>query len=258
MTLEALAPELGLFVLQTSRVGGLIAAAPLPWKEAPVKLRAGLVLTLAFLAHGMPGASPLEPLNATRTLLAVPTEVLVGVAMGLVVRIAFSAADVAADAVGPLIGLAVPSVFDPLTLSSATVLSRIFGLLMALLAVLVGVHRIVISSVLASFRVLPAGSAIDPSLATFPLLKMVVSTLVLGLRLALPLAAVLLMTQVALAFLSRAAPAMQIFSIGFAVSLVVGAGILMVSLPDVASGMAADLSSIGFRIEVVVAALMGR
>jgi flagellar biosynthesis protein FliR len=51
---------------------------------------------------------------------------------------------------------------------------------------------------------------------------------------------------------------MQIFSIGFAVSLAVGTAVLLIALPDIATGMAGDLSSIGVRIEVVVAALMGR
>jgi flagellar biosynthesis protein FliR len=65
----------------------------------------------------------------------------------------------------------------------------------------------------------------------------------------------LLVTQVALAFVSRAAPAMQVFSIGFAVTLAVGALVLMAILPDLSYDVAAEMSRAGERIEALVLAV---
>jgi flagellar biosynthesis protein FliR len=176
----------------------------------------------------------------------------------MVVRVTLSSADVAADAIGPLFGLGVPSVYDPMTLTQSSVLVRIMGLMITLVAVLVGLHRVALGSILASFHVLPVGSVVDPSVAAMPLLRMVASAVSLGLRLALPMVAVLLMTHIALAFISRASPSMQIFSIGFAASLVVGTIVFVGALPDLITTMSADLSAVGPRIEGVISVLMKR
>lgn len=257
MTLQALPGEAGVLILETSRIGGLILAAPLPWKESPVRVRAVLVFALAFVAHGLPRPDR-APFSFAELVAATPTEVLIGVAMGMVVRIALAAADVAAEAMGPLIGLGVPAVFDPMTLTNVTEMTRFLGTLIMLLAVLVGVHRVVIGSVLASFRVLPPGAVADPSLAAIPLWEMAGVAIGLGFRIALPVVAVLLMTHIALAFVSRAAPAMQIFSIGFAASLLVGSAIFLATMTDQAAGMAADLSAVGERVQTVLAAMVRR
>jgi len=78
-----------------------------------------------------------------------------------------------------------------------------------------------------------------------------------GVKLAIPLIAVLLVTQVALAFVSRAAPAMQVFSIGFAVTTSVGALLLITTLPDFGYDVVAEMSRAGERIEALVLAVKG-
>jgi flagellar biosynthetic protein FliR len=153
-------------------------------------------------------------------------------------------------------GLGAASLFDPHVQAQETGITRILRLLVLLLAVLLGLHRVLVASVIASFRVLPPGSFIDPSLSTPVLVRISVDALSQGVRLALPVLAVLVVTQIALAFVSRAAPSMQIFSIGFAITLVAGGLTLFVALPDVALEIAADLSRVGTRIETVVASLV--
>ena len=69
--------------------------------------------------------------------------------------------------------------------------------------------------------------------------------------------ALLFVTQVALAFISRAAPAMQIFAVGFAVTLGVGVFALVLTLPDTAREMLVQLSYVGHQVEMV-ASRMGR
>jgi flagellar biosynthetic protein FliR len=73
-----------------------------------------------------------------------------------------------------------------------------------------------------------------------------------GVRLALPVVAVLFMVQIALGFISRAAPSMQIFSIGFAALLITGGVVLVMALPDIGRELIADFSHVGDRIETVV------
>lgn len=255
--MDAQSAEVASFVLETARIGGLLAVAPLPWRDAPSRVRGTFAVVLAFVAHG--GANRLPELLDTtgKVLFAVPFELLVGAAMGMVVRLAMSAAEVGADAISPMLGLGIAAVFDPQTGQQDAILSRILTLVATFVAVLLGLHRVVLGSLIASFRVLPPGSAVDPSLAAIPLVKMSAAALLMGARIALPVVAVLLLTQLALAFISRAAPAMQIFSVGFAVSLAVGGVVFLVALPDMAREIASDLSHVGTRMEAVVVAMTG-
>jgi flagellar biosynthesis protein FliR len=66
------------------------------------------------------------------------------------------------------------------------------------------------------------------------------------------------MTQIALAFVARAAPQMQVFNVGFAVMLAVGLFLLAAILPDVSRGFIIELSQIGPRIEAILSTLGAR
>jgi flagellar biosynthetic protein FliR len=129
--------------------------------------------------------------------------------------------------------------------------------LAVLLGVLVGLHRVVIGAVIGSFRVVPAGTIASTSNLTELMLNLTNDAVATGVKLAIPIIAVLLVTQVALAFVSRAAPAMQVFSIGFAVTTSVGAVLLIATLPDFGYDVAAEMSRAGERIEALVFAVKG-
>src|SRR5690606_32134749 len=123
--------------------------------------------------------------------------------------------------------------FDPMTGQSDSVLTRLFRSLALLLGLAAGVHRYIIGGLLLSFQRVPVGSALRPDLSAPYLLRLTADVLEIGVRLALPVIAVLLMIQVALAFVSRAAPAMQVFSIGFVVLFLAGGLVLAMAMPDI-------------------------
>jgi flagellar biosynthetic protein FliR len=246
--------ELLVLTLETARTAGLIVAAPLAWAEVPARIRGALAFMLAVVGHRYGQGSDLSsPMLAA---FSIAPEFLVGVAMGFVVRLSVAAVEIVGEAISPIMGLGMASLFDPHVQAQETGVTRILRMLVLLLAVLLGLHRVVVASLIASFRVLPAGSFVNPALTTPVLVRFSVDAIAQGLRLALPILAVLVVTQVALAFVSRAAPSMQIFSIGFAITLVAGGATLFIALPDVAIEMAADLSRVGTRIEAVVATLV--
>ncbi len=118
-----------------------------------------------------------------------------------------------------------------------------------MLAMIVGLHRVMIGSLVWSFRVIPAGSASHPELSFPYLFNLTVTVIETGVSLSLPILAVLFMVQLALGFVSRAAPSMQIFSIGFAVTLAVGASVLVMAAPDLARGLVESFSRAGYHFE---------
>lgn len=256
MTLDDLLRAEGVaFLLETARIVGLLVVAPLPWAEVPARVRGGLAVALAVVAHGWTG-TPLEAMQSPVTLaLAVVSEFGIGAAMGFVVRLVIAVAEMFASNVAPLIGFGVAQVFDPSTSSTQTVLGRLMRIYAVLIAVLVGLHHVVIGALLASFRALPAGTLVNPGLAAPALMDMGAGALLAGVRLSIPILAVLFTTQLALGFVSRAAPAMQIFSVGFAITLVVGTAVLILAAPDLTHELLVEMSHVGGQIETVLLAL---
>jgi flagellar biosynthetic protein FliR len=176
-------------------------------------------------------------------------------AIGFVIRLVIAAVEIAGDVIAPQMGLGAAHIFDPQTHASETAIAMMLRNFAVLIAILAGLHRVLIAGLLASFRTLPPGSVADPSRATPALLMATAEALSTGVRMAIPVIAVLLLAQIALAFVSRAAPTMQIFSIGFAVTLVVGTAVVVITLPDIATLLAGEASQAESRIETVLLTL---
>jgi flagellar biosynthetic protein FliR len=257
MILDALPREAAAFGLATVRIGGVFIAAPILWSNAPMRVRAVLVMAIAFISHGASSASATSLDSIEHVLMAAPGELFIGVAMGLVVRFCVASVEVAGDIMSPLLGFGAATLFDPHTQAHETPLTKILHTLCLLLLVLLGVHRVLLGTLMGSFHAIPVGTLVRPELATADLVHLSARTLVTGLRLALPVVATLLLVQLGLAFVSRAAPSLQIFSIGFAISMMAGAAVIIGSLPQLAREIEVELSQVGLRLDIVLTAMTG-
>jgi len=244
----------GTFALETVRVAGVVIAAPLAWQSAPVRVRGTLVLLLAFAAHAE-SAGALAPQSIEQMAFSVGGEFMLGLGIGFVVRLFVAVAEMAAEYIAPMMGIGAAQLFDPQTKSMQNVLSTLLRNFAVLLALIAGLHRILLAGVLASFRAVPVGTLTDPALSTKVVLAMTSEALATGVRIAVPFIAILFMTQVALAFISRAAPAMQIFSVGFAVTMATGALVMVLVLPDLGYELLSEVSQSGSKIETLLTAV---
>jgi flagellar biosynthetic protein FliR len=86
---------------------------------------------------------------------------------------------------------------------------------------------------------------------------MTTDALASGVRVAIPFIAILFMAQIALAFISRAAPAMQIFSVGFAVTMATGGLVMILVLPDLGFELLGEVSRSGSKIETLLTTVQG-
>lgn len=249
-----LLPHVAQFALELARITGLIIITPIPWEVAPKQVKAAAVLFLALLVHGTV-VTPVDLGGPLFTFLYVGQEFALGAAMGFVVRLAVAVAEVAGTSIAPLIGFGAASIFDPATGEQDSVLTRLLRQLFILLGLVLGVHRVILGALIASFQEVPVGAPLYLANGAPVFIELSSQLLRSGVRLALPLLAILLMVQLALAFVSRAAPSMQIFSIGFAVLLATGAVVLYLTVPDMAQEMVAELSRVGANIETVILAL---
>jgi flagellar biosynthetic protein FliR len=250
--------EVALVVLEAIRVSGMLIVAPLAWTSAPARVKVALVVLLTLAAHGELGQIPVSEGPLEGLAVCAGSEFVLGLAIGLVPRLIIAAVEIAGEQIAPMMGMGVAQIFDPSAHGSHNVVTALLRNLAVLLAVLVGLHRVVIGAVIGSFRAVPAGAIHSTRGLSELVLLMTTDAVGTGVKLAIPLVAVLLVTQVALAFVSRAAPAMQVFSIGFAVTTGVGAVLLIATLPDFGYDVAAEMSRAGERIEALVLAVRER
>ncbi len=253
--MNPLAHWLGSEVLTFSLVGaraiGVVVVAPLAWTIAPTQVRVALVLVLSLIGYAEVPPDYRAP-DATYIGLGLASEFAIGALMGFVVRLAVAVSEIAGELIGPAMGLGADQLFDPGAGTQHNTLAVILRHLAVVLALTVGIHRVVLGGLLASYQILPPSGALGHLPAVSTLLRLTRDAFELGVQLGLPVLAVLFIVQIALAFIARAAPAIQIFNLGFAVTLAIGGLMMVLLLPDMVGTMLADLSQIGARTERLI------
>lgn len=258
MLAELLIGQALLFGLVFTRMVGFLITSPFPAGEMPktTKVGAALALTL-FTISTIPKTPELvQTLSASVNSLPLErlvgpllTELFLGASVGFVSRIVLSAGDIAGELVGQMTGLGSASLFNPLLGTQDTVVSRIFTLLAMMLLIGAGIHREILAYLVQSFQAVPIGSGFTPGDAMPVVLDAIVGSVALGVRLAMPVVAVALVLQAALAIVARMAPSLQVFNVGFPMLIGVGLVTVMFSLHDVSLVLADHLRTIGPTIE---------
>ncbi len=238
--------------LVVARISGFVVASPFPGADVPRTARVGLVCALSYVSM-LNAPAPLVPLAFDPSyLLKAAIEVTFGVAIAFVFRILLAAAEVAGELISQGTGLGAPALLNPTLGVEESALSRVVTLLAMLLVFASGTHRIALAYLMRSFDAVPVGSDIHVSGAAPVFAELAAQSVAVGFRLAMPVVAMALVTQVALALIARVAPSLQIFNIGF--TILVGVGILTfgASLPDMATWLGEHFASIGSVMDRVL------
>jgi flagellar biosynthetic protein FliR len=222
----------------TLRVGGFVLAAPIASENTiPRLVKIVMSVALAFLMSPMVQVPAGLSIFSGAGLLAAVQEVLVGVSIGLVVQLAFEALIFAGQSISLSMGLGFATLVDPQRGAQTTVIGQMF-MIMGILAYLAMNGHLVLLGVLAeSFHTLPIGSTpVGPDF----LLSVVLwgaHVFESGLLIALPAVIALVIVNLALGVVTRAAPQLNLFGIGFTVTLLCGFFVLIVGLDGVMTGV---------------------
>lgn len=220
---------IALFFFPLTRVLAFLATAtPFDNRALPaqVKLVLGLAITVALTASLPPG--PALPPGSWLGLAVLAKEVLIGVSMGFAMRLAFVALEVGGELISFQMGLSFATLYDPQSGGQTGVISNLLVLLATLAFLALNGHLAMLEALAKSFALLPVGAAL-PTNGWLAILNSVGTILGLGLLLALPLLAALILTNVALGILTRAAPQLNIFSVGFPISMFTGFAMLILA-----------------------------
>lgn len=224
----------GVLALFGARVSGLVLVAPVfSARTVPVMVRTALVVLLTVLLA--PAARGLAVGAPALTPAAFLGEALVGFAIGLGAALLVGAAEAAGELMAIQIGLSGASIMDPLNPHGSPVLGQFMQLFALALLLALDLHLVMLDALGASVRLLPVGGALDVQAGLGEMVRVGGTLFGLGLRFAAPVVAAVLVANVALAVLSRAAPQLNVLSVAFPIQIAIGLFALMAALPFIAT-----------------------
>jgi flagellar biosynthetic protein FliR len=221
-----------------TRILGLLAASPLFGNNsvpATVKVSLGVMLAM-IVAPTVPALPAADPMSMAG-LLILAQEMLIGLAMGFTIRIVFAAVELAGEISSLTMGLGFATFFDPNTRGRSSAISQFLALVATLGFLSVNGHLVLLSALVESFTSLPISATPIYSGGFKQMADWGGRIFSTGVQLSLPIVAALLITNVALGILTRAAPALNLFGIGFPITLGVGLLVVAMVLPYLATPM---------------------
>ncbi|WP_348754881.1 flagellar biosynthetic protein FliR [uncultured Aquincola sp.] len=214
------------------RVLALFSALPvIGQRSVPARVRVALAFLIAFCAQAGLPEMPAVPLDSGIGFMLVAQQVLIGLTLGFAVRIVFAAVEFAGELMGLQMGLNLAGFFDPATGGQATAVSRFFGIMVSWMFIVIGGHLLIIDAVIQSFRAFPAGPEPFAFIRAMRPEAWGAEIFSIGLWIAMPLVGIMLFVNLVLGLISRVASQMNIFAIGFPITLGVGLIGIVLTLP---------------------------
>jgi flagellar biosynthetic protein FliR len=214
------------------RIMAFISIAPFFGSKSismPIKVAMGILLTVA-LAPAIPKFPSIDLLSPQGGLV-IAQQMIIGLALGFVVQIVFTAIEMSGQISGMTMGFGFATFFDHQSQGSTAVISQFLNILAMLVFLSMDGHLMMISALLESFYSFPVGDAVV-TLDGMRVAQWGSQIFSIGLQLSLPVVATLLITNIALGVLTRSAPQLNIFGIGFPITLLAGFLVIALMLPS--------------------------
>jgi len=224
---------LATFLWPLSRILALVATAPILGNPSiPVRVKLGLAIMITILVaptveQSLPQIDPSSGIG----LIILLQQVMIGIAIGFVMRIVFVAVEMAGELIGLQMGLGFAIFFDPQNSGQIDIIGRFLGVIASLAFLAIDGHLMMIALISQSFNTLPVGSEGIADATFTTLANWGGEIFKSGLQLSLPVLTALLITNLALGILTRAAPQLNIFAVGFPLTLSIGLLVLALSMP---------------------------
>ena len=214
------------------RVLAVFTAAPIFSSKAfPVRARIALAFFIALSAGPSLEGQAVVSIGGADAIGAVIQQVGVGLSIGFAVRVIFAAVELAGEVVGFQMGLGFASFFNPALNNQSSAVGRFFGHMAAFLFVVMNGHLLLIMAVIKSFQAFPVDQNFLEVLKVTRLFELGADIFASGLWMALPMIGMLMFVNLALGIISRVAPQMNIYAIGFPITLTVGLVGIAATLP---------------------------
>jgi flagellar biosynthetic protein FliR len=229
---DTILASMTLFAAPFLRLSAMMAVAPV-FSAAGFNVRTRAlfaVLIAALVAPSLP-APPVDSLLSGAGVLMGIREIGVGLVLGFIVQMAFGAAVFAGQAISMTMGLGFAMAVDPQNGVQVPVISQLYVILATLLFLALDGHLLLIAAVVESYQLIPIGVAGLPVSSLSAVVALGTMVFAGGILLALPALTALLLINVAFGIVTRTAPQLNIFAVGFPVTILAGLFIMFLVMP---------------------------
>jgi flagellar biosynthetic protein FliR len=228
------------FLLAMVRAGAWLAISP-PFSSRVIPVRVKTLLAAAIGLAVTPSLAATAPAPEVAAIVSSAVEqVVVGVALGFLTSLVFAAVEAAGSLIDLFGGFSLSSAYDPLMLNQNAVFGRLYSLVALTLLFVSDGHLLVVAGFARSYDLLPLDASLSLSTLDRVLTSGLTTMFLSALQIAGPLIAVLFLTDIGLGLLSRVAPALNAFSLGFPAKILltlVLAGMTFTLLPATVNGL---------------------
>ncbi|MBI3560802.1 MAG: flagellar biosynthetic protein FliR [Gammaproteobacteria bacterium] len=215
------------------RVGALLMVAPVfGARVVPIRIRIGLTFAVTIMLLPLLPTTPALPVFSFAAMLTIAQQVLIGVMLGFALQLVISAVVTGGQLIAMQMGLGFSAMVDPQNGTQTPVVSQFYLMIVVLTFLSLGGHLVMFEVLLDSFRSMPVGTAMGAA-GLWKLVNWGGTVFSGAVGMALPAIASLLMVNFAFGIMTRAAPQLNIFAIGFPLTLLIGLVVIMVTLPSI-------------------------
>ncbi len=216
------------------RIGAMVGAVPvIGTRLLPVRIRLGLALVLTVVMVPVIPTTPVVAVFGVDALMITATQIFIGLAMGFALRMVFAAFVHGSQIIALQMGLGFASMIDPQNGVQVPMLSQFYIILVTLLFLGFNGHLMVIQVLVDSFHTLPIGATGIDARDLWSLVSAGSGMLAGAVWIALPAVASLLLVNLAFGVMTRAAPQLNIFVVGFPMTMILGFAAILFSLPSI-------------------------
>ena len=226
------ASQLLAFILVLVRVGGIISTAPVfGSSNVPPQIKVVLILILALILYPFIPRITIFPDRPDHYIILISSELLIGFILGMIARFLFGAVEFAGTIIGFQMGLGMAIVFDPQSQEQISLVGRFENITATLIFLAMDGHLIVLQALVRSYSVLPPGGASIGKPLVEKITDLSASVFVIGLQIGAPLIVALFLANAVIGLLARSVPQIQVFVVGFPLTLLLGFLFLFFGMP---------------------------
>jgi flagellar biosynthetic protein FliR len=245
LSFAGLEAQLWLWMVAMIRPGAAFLAAPV-FGAATVPVQVRLVLALAIGIPSLAATPFMLPdggIGSVEGVLLIVSETLIGLALGFAVQIGYSAALLGGEVISNAMGLGFAAMVDPSTGASNPAIAQFLAILATFLFLATNGHLALAATIIDSYRALPPGQAWLAAASIRGLVDFGGILFSAGLTIALPVAFAVLLVQIVMGMLARAAPALNLFAVGMPAALLSGVVLLAMAAPVIGEGITSAIQA---------------
>ncbi len=231
-SLTQLLDQLHQYLLPLFRISALLMIVPvLGGRVVPARIRIGISIILTLIIAPLLPAQDFANISTSNLVFAIAEQILIGLLMGFSISLVFSAIETGGHLIGQTMGLGFAQMVDPNNGITIPVVSQFYTLLATLIFFLLNGHLLLITTLVESFNVLPVLVFRSQGDAIWQILSAALWIFKGGVLIALPVMTALLLVNIAFGVVMRSAPQINIFVVGFPISLLLGFALILATLP---------------------------